>query len=130
MRLFFTVLVALILSADYSFAKPNLDVNDSNVELSYDKDDLEDAIESALSYIKKGIYADSLDELKYYARKAKNYASEAEDIADDLGLDDVEDYSYDGYRYARAAEGASSMDDAVISLAKARRAMQNAYDEL
>ncbi len=91
------------------------------------KSDLEDAIENALNYIKKALNSDSMDDLHYYARKAKNYASEAEDLADDLNLDDIEDYCHKGWRYARDAEGEDSRKDAVEYLSIARKALQNAY---
>ena len=100
------------------------------IEAGNDLDDLEDAIDSALSYLKKALNSSSLSDVQYYARKAKNYASEAEDIADDLELDDIEYYCYKAYKCARAAEGESSMENAMDYLTTARKSMQNAYYEL
>lgn len=94
------------------------------------KSDLKDALDSALSYIKKALNSSSIDDLQSYARKAKNYASDAESLADDLNLDDIEDYCYKGYRYARVAEGEDNIKDALEYLTIARKALQDAYNSL
>lgn len=62
-------------------------------------------IGEALRYIKKALNYSSIDDLHYYARKARNYASEAEDLADGLDLDDIEYCCSRGCRYCRTAEG-------------------------
>ena len=130
MRVLFTFFFALFFCTGYAFPETTAKIEVNTIDLDDDQDDLEDAIESALSYIRKALNSSTLSDIQYYARKAKNYASDAEDIADDLEMDDVEDYCYKAYKYARAAESETSIDTAIDYLYTARKALQNAYNEL
>lgn len=143
----------------------------SNVCLAQ-KDDVYDELESAFSYakqstsyandaldyIKKCYSADSLDDIQYYARKAKNEiddaksqasyassdASDAEDEADDIDCDDAEDeaddaesdfYSAqsdfdDAYTYLRRAEYSDEVDDIEYNLRRAKSSIEDGLNDL
>lgn len=102
---------------------------------------------STLDYIKKCYQQTSIEDIQYYARKAKNEidyvktqtsyaetdASDAEDEADDIGCDDAEDEAdnaegnfytaksgfEDAYTYLRRAEYSDDMDDIENNLRRA-----------
>lgn len=105
--------------------------------------------DSTLDYIKKCYQETALDDIQYYARKAKNEidysesqsgyaesdASDAEDEADDIGCDGAENESDDAegnfsnaksrfddaYTYLKRVENADDRDDAEYNLRKAKR---------
>ena len=130
MSIFLTCLVSLLCCSRPSSVEaiPSYSSNPIILESNDKKSDLEDAIENALNYIKKALNSSSISDLQSYARKAKNCASEAENLADDLNLDNSEDYCHKGWKYARAAEGEDSKQDAIEYLTIARKALQSAYN--
>ena len=113
---------------------------------------------STLDYIKKCYQQTTIDDIQYYARKAKNEvdyaksqtgyaesdASDAEDEADDVGCDDAEDeaddaegnfYSaksrFDGaYTYLKRAEYSDNKDDIEYNLRKAKSYVEEGMNYL
>ncbi|MFC1785643.1 hypothetical protein ACFL0J_08485 [Candidatus Neomarinimicrobiota bacterium] len=97
----------------------------------------------AYRYAKKAYYSDNLDDAQYYARKAKNSASDAESYtsnaasyAVDCGCDDGEYYAYnaqsyanDAYRYAKKAYYSDNLDDAQYYARKAKNSASDAESE-
>lgn len=109
--------------------------------------------ESSLTYIKKCYSQTSIDDVQYYARRAKNEidnaktqtgyaasdASDAEDEANNLGFDNTEDeaddaegnfYSAKGkfdeaYTYLRRVEYADNKEDAAYNLRRAKSSIED-----
>ena len=89
-------------------------------------DDAYSAAEEAYSYARKGYLAGNLDDIHYYARKARNSADEAMSYADDCGCDDAYSSADDAYTQARRAYNEEDYDYAESYIRRAMRAADDA----
>ena len=144
LMIFFT----LIILVSNSILGQKSDVYDElSSSFDYGQKAKEDA-NTTLNYIKKCYQQSTIEDIQYYARKAKNEiddaktqseyaesdASDAEDEADDISCDDAEDESDDAegnfytaksrfddaYTYLKRAEYSDDKDDIEYNLRKAK----------
>jgi hypothetical protein len=88
-------------------------------------DEAEYAAGSARTYARRAYYATTLDDARYNAKKAMNFATDLESAASDCRCADAESAAVDVYRYSRRAYLASSLRE---SQDYARKAMRLAED--
>ncbi len=88
--------------------------------------------DDAYTYARRGYNSDNLDDLQYYARKAKNSAEEAMSAAEDCYCDDAYSSADDAYTYAKRAYRETDFDSAQYQIRRAKNAadeaMSNADD--
>lgn len=146
-KIFLTVLVAMVFIPQFCFAQKSKIYDELSDAFDYGKKAKEYAV-STLDYIKKCYQQITIDDIQYYAGKAKNEidyaktqsgyaesdASDAEDQADDISCDyakdeadDAEGYFYsakskfdEAYRYLRRAVYTDDKDDIEYNLRKAK----------
>ena len=73
-------------------------------------EDAYSSAEEAYSYARRGWRSDDIDDIQYYARKAKNAAEEAIYYADDCGCYEASSYADDAYTQARRAYNEDDFD--------------------
>jgi hypothetical protein len=79
------------------------------------------AADDAYSYCKKAYNSDNLDNLRYYAKKAKNAFDDAMSYSDDCGCDDAYSQADDGYSDAKKAYNSDNLEDGQYYIKKAKR---------
>lgn len=145
-KIVFTIWMFTFLVPVSSFGQQSEVYEELSDAFDYGKNANEFAI-STLDYIKKCYQQYSIDDIQYYARRAKNeienakyqsdyaasYASDAENKAEDINCDDAEDKADDAegnfytaksrfddaYTYLRRAENSENEDDMAYNLRKA-----------
>ena len=64
-------------------------------------EDVKSSAEDACSYAKKGVNADTLEDIQYYAKKAMSAAEDAQSEADDCNLDEAASHAEEAYLFAK-----------------------------
>lgn len=85
-----------------------------------DCSDAYSAADDAYSYSKKAYYADDLDDIKYYAKKAMSSFDDAMLYAEDCGCDDAYSSADDGYSNAKKAYNSDNVSDGQYYARKAK----------
>lgn len=88
------------------------------------------AADDAYTYARRGYSASDLDNLHYYARKAKNAAGDAYSYASSCGCHSAASEADDSERYARRAYNEDDFDDAQSYMRRAYRAAEDAMSYL
>ena len=127
---------ALFFCASFSQYSESLDCSNFRYAMS----DAEDNAEEAADYARKAYYEDDIDDAHDYLRRARSYAEEAMDDADDaetyayncdcsIGASyasDVESEAEDAYDYARKGMNSDDIDDVHSYARKARSSAEDA----
>lgn len=149
--------LTLFFASFFSFSQKDEVYDELSSAFSYGNQSLSYA-NDALSDIKRCYSEDNIDDIQYYARRAKididdamtqagyaeSDADDAEDEADDINCDDAEDeaddaesdfYSAksdfdDAYSYLRRAENSDEIDDIEYNLRRAKLSIEDGIRDL
>ncbi len=151
------LLVIMLFAPSYSYGQKNEVYEELSDAFDYGKK-ADEYVVSSLELIKKCYQQSSIDDVHYYARRAKNEidnaryqagyaesdASDAEDEADDISCDDAEDEAddaegnfniassrfEDAYNYLRRVEYADNRYDVEYNLRNAKSSVEDGMNYL